>query len=125
MTFLVDNALSPRLAVLLRAAGHQARHVRDIGLQHADDDTIFDRAVADHSVLISADTDFATILALRATAGPSLILFRGGGSRVADHLAAAIIANLSAVVTALETGAVVTFEPSRVRVRVLPIDTNS
>lgn len=124
MRFLVDNALPPRLAVLLRAAGHQARHVRDIGLQHADDDTIFDRAVADQCVLISADTDFATILALRATARPSLILFRGGGSRVAEHLAASIVANLSAVATALDTGAVVTFEPSRVRVRALPIHTN-
>lgn len=122
MRFLVDNALSPTLAALLRDAGHHAIHVRDIGLQHAEDDVIFDRAAADDCVLLSADTDFSTILATRAAFRPSLILFRGGGSRKADHLASVIVANLSEVAVALDSGAIVTFEPSRVRVRALPID---
>jgi len=43
---LVDNALSPVLAELLRAAGHEAMHVRDIGLHHASDEDIFERAAA-------------------------------------------------------------------------------
>lgn len=121
MRFLVDNALSPILAALLRDAGHHAVHVRDIGLQHAEDDVIFERATADNCVLLSADTDFSTILATRAASRPSLILFRGGGSRKADHLASVIVANLGEVADALDSGAIVTFEPSRVRVRALPI----
>ena len=40
MKFLIDNALSPALADLLQQAGHDAIHVRSIGLQHADDDAI-------------------------------------------------------------------------------------
>ena len=51
MRFLVDNALSPILAALLRNAGYHAVHVRDIGLQHAEDDVIVDRAAADACVL--------------------------------------------------------------------------
>jgi len=39
---LVDNALPPALAVLLRDAGHAVWHVRELGLQHADDEAIFD-----------------------------------------------------------------------------------
>jgi len=44
MKFLIDNALSSALAALLQQAGHDAVHVRSIGLQDADDDVIFDRA---------------------------------------------------------------------------------
>ena len=40
MKFLIDNALSPVLAALLQQAGHDAIHVRSIGLQHADDEVI-------------------------------------------------------------------------------------
>ena len=46
MKLLVDNALSPVLAELLRQAGHEAVHVRDIGLHHAADEDIFERAAS-------------------------------------------------------------------------------
>lgn len=86
MRFLVDNALSPALAVLLNRAGHDARHVRDMGLQQAEDDVIFERAAADGRVVVSADTDFGTLLATRVAGKPSIIQFRGPGSRRPDVL---------------------------------------
>jgi len=42
--FLIDNALSPEVARLLRAAGHVAVHVRDYGLHAAEDSVILERA---------------------------------------------------------------------------------
>jgi predicted nuclease of predicted toxin-antitoxin system len=44
MKFLVDNALSPFLAEGLRQAGHDALHIRDLGLQKAQDEEIFSLA---------------------------------------------------------------------------------
>ena len=122
MRFLVDNALSPTLAVLLSQANHDALHVRSVGLQHAEDVEIFDRAAADDRIVISADTDFGTLLVARTARKPSVIQFRGPGSRKPEALARALLLNLSELVEALESGSIVTFEPTRVRVRTLPID---
>ena len=75
MRLLIDNALSPVVAEGLRHSGHDAIHVRDLGLTAADDVTIFEQADRDQRVIVSADTDFGTILAMRNTARPSVILF--------------------------------------------------
>jgi len=121
MKFLIDNALSPALADLLQQAGQDAIHVRSIGLQHADDELIFDRAAVEGRILVSADADFGTLLALRSSRQPSIIQFRGEGSRKPDALSRTLLANLPQLVDSLENGCIVTLEPARVRVRLLPI----
>jgi len=51
--FLIDNAVSPRVAAALTAAGHDAVHVRDRGLHEADDAAFFDVAVAEGSTIVA------------------------------------------------------------------------
>ena len=122
MRFLIDNALSPVLATLLEQAGHNALHVRAIELHRSDDAVIFDRAAIEDRIVVSADTDFGTLLATRSAQKPSVIQFRGPGSRKPEALAVAILSNLPQLIDALQSGTIVTFEPSRVRVRALPIN---
>lgn len=102
MRFLVDNALSPVVAAALRQGGHDA--------------------AKENRVLLSADTDFGTLLALRNASRPSVVLYRRGADRRPEKQAAILLANLPRLKEALEKGAIVVLESGRIRVRSLPID---
>ena len=121
MRFLIDNALSPLVAERLREAGHNAVHVRAYDLQAATDEVIVERAREEQRIVVSADTDFATILALRLARQPSFVLFRRGTERRPEQQAALLLANLAAIEDDLERGAIVVIEPGRLRIRTLPV----
>jgi predicted nuclease of predicted toxin-antitoxin system len=119
--FLVDNALSPVVAERLWDAGHDAVHVRDYGLQAASDKEIFERAQQEQRVVLSADTDFGTLLALRRERSPSVVLFRHGTQRHPQTQVQVLLSNLEAIEPDLTGGSLAIIEPKRIRVRRLPL----
>ncbi len=120
MRFLLDMGISPRVAGYLRDNGHDAIHLREEQLQKATDHEVFSKAILENRVLLTQDLDFSDILACTGETRVSVVVFR-----LIDMLSDAVIRRLGHVLKisalALESGAVISVEESRHRVRLLPI----
>jgi predicted nuclease of predicted toxin-antitoxin system len=121
MKLLLDANLSPKIAEGLRQAGFDAVHVEDLDLLTATDDEIFDGSVEDQFVVITADSDFATLLALRRATSPSVVHLRHLAELPPDDHIALLVANLPTIARDLERGAIASLSPSRLAVRDLPL----
>jgi predicted nuclease of predicted toxin-antitoxin system len=119
--FLIDNALSPVVATGLVALGHDAVHVRTYGIHHESDHVVFARARSEGRIVVSADTDFGTILAQEGSKGPSVILFRRASTRAPEAQIRLLADHLPRIEEHLTRGAIVVIEDARIRVRSLPI----
>jgi predicted nuclease of predicted toxin-antitoxin system len=120
LKFLVDNALPPKLAELLVAAGYDAVHVRAYGMQDSKDQAILVRAEEEERIIVSADTDFAAILASQALSQPSFILFRDPNFLRAQDYADALLPALPTLESEVLAGCVAVFRSGRLRIRRLP-----
>jgi predicted nuclease of predicted toxin-antitoxin system len=120
MRFLADAGISPRTVEFLISLGHEAVHVRTIGLERSTDHALVERAQADGHVIVTFDLDFGDILALGVLHKPSVIILR-----LADERADSVNRHLSGVLAErlddLESGALILVEDARYRIRKLPI----
>ena len=73
--------MSPLTVEFLIQLGHEAVHVRTLGMQRAPDAAIIERARADSSIVLTFDLDFGDVLAFGVLDKPSVIIFRLAGPR--------------------------------------------
>jgi predicted nuclease of predicted toxin-antitoxin system len=120
--FLADMGVSPKAVEWLRAAGHDAVHLRDEGLHRLPDDAVFAKARAENRIVLTFDLDFGEIVALNAGSVVSVVVFR-----VQDSRTERVIERLADVLEqsseALQSGSIIVVEDARHRVRRLPLET--
>jgi predicted nuclease of predicted toxin-antitoxin system len=89
-------------------------------MQHATDGQILTLA-DEERILVSEDTDFGALLARSQAVLPSLVLLRSGDPLTPDDHARLLQEGLPQVEEELAAGAIIVIEPTRLRVRSLPI----
>ena len=120
MKLLVDMNLSPRWVPALETAGIEARHWSTVGASSASDEAVLGWAAANSFVLLTHDLDFGAILAFSEARTPSVIQIRSEDLRP-EVLAERVASMAMQLAQTLAEGAIVTIEPARNRVRILPL----
>lgn len=109
-----------RAADALVAAGFDAVHISALGRSRDTDEAIIALALAEDRIVVTADSDFARILASTQATAPSVVHLRM--QRLGHIECTAIIREVAVSVAAdLESGCIATVSHAGVRVRRLPI----
>ena len=120
MKLLVDMNLSPRWIPLLTGAGIEAVHWSALGANNAPDSEIMAYARVSGYVVLTHDLDFGAILAATHGEKPSVVQIRADDVS-SDVIGTQVIAALRQMASELEDGVLLTIEPTRTRLRVLPL----
>jgi predicted nuclease of predicted toxin-antitoxin system len=122
--FLADMGVSPLTVQALRQRGYDAVHLMDERLERLPDPQIMVKAVQEKRIVLTFDLDFGDLLAASADILPSVIIFRLKTPIPAITTERLLVA-LSEFESALMTGAILTVEDKRYRLRRLPIEPTS
>ena len=120
MKLLIDMNLSPDWVPLLRQHGFEAVHWSSIGPGNADDNDIMHWARDNGAVVFTHDLDFGIALALTRAGSPSVIQVRTQDVSP-EHLGGTVVSLLNAHRDVLTSGALVTVDEARARIRILAI----
>jgi predicted nuclease of predicted toxin-antitoxin system len=111
--------LSPKWVARLRAADHDAVHWSTAGAADAQDREIAAWAKAEGRIVLTADLDFGSVLAANNASGPSVVLLRSAILRP-TIIGDAVIQAIATASRELLAGALMTFDGTRSRLRMLP-----
>jgi predicted nuclease of predicted toxin-antitoxin system len=119
MKFLVDMPVTPLTVTHLRAAGHDAVHAHEIGLDRAADAQLLDVARREERVIITADLDSPRLLVLHQASRPGI--FSAGGAFSDAELLGLLDRVLTRTPALALAGSIVVVDPRRIRRHALPI----
>ena len=120
MRLLVDMNLSPRWVKTLADAGFDAAHWSSLGATNAPDSEIMAYAKVNDYVVLTYDLDFGAILAATHGEKPSVVQIRADDVSP-DAIGRAVVVALQQMAVELQEGALITVDPKRTRLRVLPL----
>jgi predicted nuclease of predicted toxin-antitoxin system len=120
MRILIDMNLSPAWVGRLVVAGFEAAHWSTIGAANASDKEIMKHAKVEGYIVLTHDLDFSSILAATNGGKPSVIQVRSDDVSP-DAIGEPVIRALHQMATELEAGALLSIDPVRVRIRLLPL----
>jgi predicted nuclease of predicted toxin-antitoxin system len=120
MKLRIDMNLSPKWVDRLTEAGFETAHWSSLGSRRASDLAITQYAGSHDWVVLTHDLDFGAILAVTHGEKPSVIQIRSGdvSPETIDPQVFLAIRDTSAELTA---GALMTIDPERMRIRLLPL----
>ena len=124
MKLLVDMNLSPRWVSALAEAGIEAAHWSTLGAPNAPDSEIMAYAGEKDYVVLTHDLDFGAILAAIHREKPSVVQIRAEDVRP-EVIGKQIVDALRQMASELQEGALLTVDPKRTRLRLLPLQTRS
>jgi predicted nuclease of predicted toxin-antitoxin system len=117
---LVDMNLSPTWVDRLNTAGFPAIHWSGVGRMDAADNEIMAYAAKHGYVVLTHDLDFGAILAATQGTKPSVVQIRSENLSPAA-IGAPLIAALQQMTPELAAGALLTVDPGRARLNLLPL----
>jgi len=117
---LIDMNLAPRWVGWLRAAGVDAVHWADVGPPTANDAAVISFARQHGLVVFTHDLDFGALLAHTRARGPSVVQVRTQDTSP-EAVGSLLVSALRRHAESLDAGALVTVDPSKARVRILPL----
>lgn len=120
MKLLVDMNLSPRWIGMLKNSGVQAVHWSLVGKVNAPDAEIMAYAITNDCIVLTHDLDFSAILAVTHGEKPSVVQIRAEDVSP-DVIGMQVVAALRQMESELEAGALLTIDPSRTRLNLLPL----
>ena len=120
MKILADMSLTPRWVGIFRAANIAASHWSPVGSADATDAEIMRVAAEDGLVVLTHDLDFSAILAATKRGRPSVVQIRAKDIN-RDVIGARVMTALKQVEQEIETGALLTIDTDRMRLRLLPL----
>ncbi len=124
MKLVLDMNLSPRWVAFLAQSGFEAVHWSTVGPNDAADAEIIAYARTNDSVLMTHDLDFSAILAATRGDKPSVVQLRADDTSP-ESVGNRVIAALKQAESALSEGALVSVDPKRARLRMLPLSSQS
>ena len=120
MKLLVDMNLSPKWVDHLKVAGFEAAHWSELGAANATDQEIMAYARRLSYVVLTHDLDFSSILAATNGGEPSVVQVRADDVSP-SAIGEPVVTALRQMVTELGGGALITIDPARTRLRLLPL----